>query len=276
MDDLLVDYVIKNAIYEDLAFGDITTDNSISGNKLSKAFIILRNDSLISGIDIAKRVFSFIDDSLFVKPYISDGDFCKSNSKILYVEGKARSILKAERTAINFMARMSGIADITAKFVNKLSGFKTKLLDTRKTTPGLRLIEKLASKHGGALNHRFNLSSAVLVKENHIKAAGSICSVIKKLKNNIPPSIRIELETSNLNEVKQALDLGIDFIMLDNFSIEDIKKALKLIKNKAIVEISGNVNLKNIEEIAKLNVDFISTSAMFHSSKWADYSLLFE
>jgi nicotinate-nucleotide pyrophosphorylase (carboxylating) len=194
---------------------------------------------------------------------------------ILQIEGNARSILKAERVALNFMGRMCGISMLTREYVRRIEGTKTQLLDTRKTTPGLRLLEKSATVIGGARNHRLCLTDGVIVKENHIRAAGSIAKAVARLLESLPPTLKIEVETTNLDEVQQALDAGADLIMLDNMSISEMTLAVRTVRGRALLEASGNVRLENVREIAETGVDFISTGAIIHSARWADLSLLF-
>jgi len=195
---------------------------------------------------------------------------------LLKISGDARSILKAERVALNFLGRMCGIATATRAFTKALEGTKTQLLDTRKTTPGLRLVEKSATLTGGARNHRFSLTDGVLVKENHIRAAGGITKAVERLKESLPPLVKIEVETTSLAEVQEALDAGADMIMLDNMSIAEMALAVRTVRGRARLEASGNVKLDNVREIAETGVDFISTGATIHSARWSDLSLLFD
>jgi nicotinate-nucleotide pyrophosphorylase (carboxylating) len=202
--------------------------------------------------------------------------FVAKGTELLSIQGRARAILKAERVALNLFARMCGIATLTREFVKALEGTKTQLLDTRKTTPGLRILEKSATVIGGARNHRFGLCDGVIVKENHIRAAGGITQAVNRLHESLPPTLKIEVETTHLNEVKEALAAGADIIMLDNMNLEQMREAVQLINGRALVEASGNVRLHNVRDIAGTGVDFISTSSVITGSKWTDLSLLFD
>ncbi|OGC83252.1 MAG: nicotinate-nucleotide diphosphorylase (carboxylating) [candidate division Zixibacteria bacterium RBG_16_43_9] len=268
--------IVKIALEEDLGKGDITSELIIPEKQKGMGFIIAKEKGIIAGLEVAKSVFKQVDPGLVFKPLVSDGDKVRPNQKVALIRGKAKSILAGERTALNFLQRLSGIATLTGEFVRKIRGTKAKILDTRKTTPGLRLLEKYAVKKGGGKNHRQGLYDMILIKDNHIEAAGSISLAIRKALRN-RKGLKIEVETRNLEEIKEALNFKINRIMLDNFRSEDLKKAVKLIrsKNKKVeIEASGKVNLKNVRKIALSGVDFISVGALTHSAKALDFSLL--
>ena len=271
-----IEKIVKIALKEDLGFGDITSDLIISEKQKGKGFIIAKEKGIIAGLEVAKSVFEEVDAGLMFKFLISDGDKVRPGLKVALIQGKTKSILAGERTALNFLQRLSGIATLTNKFVRKTEGTSTKILDTRKTTPGLRFLERDAVKKGGGENHRQGLYDMILIKDNHIQAAGSISSAIKKALRN-RRGLKIEVETKNLKEIKEALNFKIDRIMLDNFKPENLKKAVKLIrsKNKKVeIEASGRVNLKNVRKIALSGVDYISVGALTHSARALDFSLL--
>ena len=270
-----IDPIIIRAIQEDWGHGDWTTDLAVPENKMAVAKIIAKEDCIIAGVEVASRVFHKVDADIQIDLQCENGAAVKDRQTILEIRGSARSILKAERVALNLLSRMSGIATKTRAFVDAVEGTFTQILDTRKTTPGLRILEKSATVVGGARNHRFGLSDGVIVKENHIRAAGSIQNALGKLLESLPPTMKIEVEVTNLDEVKQALEAGAEMLMLDNMSLDAMQEAVSFIKGRALVEASGNVKLSNVKEIAQTGVDFVSTSAILHSSRWVDLSLLF-
>jgi nicotinate-nucleotide pyrophosphorylase (carboxylating) len=267
--------MITRAIEEDWGGGDWTTDICVPEATQATARLIAKEATVASGVEVARAVFLKVDPTLRIDTKVANGADLKSGDLILQVEGNARSILKAERVALNFMGRMCGISTLTREYVRRIEGTKTQLLDTRKTTPGLRLLEKSATVIGGARNHRLCLTDGVIVKENHIRAAGGIAKAVARLLESLPPTLKIEVETTNLDEVQQALDAGADLIMLDNMSISEMTLAVRTVRGRALLEASGNVRLENVREIADTGVDFISTGAIIHSARWADLSLLF-
>lgn len=272
---LQIDPIIRRALEEDWGSGDWTTDLCVPFGTQSKAIIIARGETVVSGIEVAKAVFLCVDPSLQVEILVENGSKTVKNQELLRVSGRARSILKAERVALNFLGHMSGIAWETRKYVEKLKPYRCKLLDTRKTTPGLRILEKAATATGGARNHRLCLTDGVLVKENHIRAAGGIKEAVNRLLEGLPPTIKIEVETTNLSEVNEALEAGADLIMLDNMPHAEMAMAVRTVRGRVLLEASGNVTLDNIASIAETGVDFVSSSAVFHGGKRADLSLLF-
>ena len=274
----LVDNLINLALAEDTGSGDITTDAIVSQNVKGEAYVVAKEDMVLSGINVFKKVFQNVSGQWSVvsgqfKERYRDGEIVRSEKIIIEISGNMRSLLTAERTALNFLQRMSGIATLTKKFVDSVKGFKAKIIDTRKTTPCLRILEKYAVQCGGGINHRFGLYDGILIKDNHIKAAGGIIKAVKRVRDNAPHLIKIEVETKSLKEVKDALNCKVDVIMLDNMDIPTIKKAVKLIDKRALIEVSGGVTLKNVSEIAATGVDYISIGALTHSARAVDISM---
>lgn len=269
--------IIINAIREDVGGGDHTSLASIPSNSKSKAKLLVKENGIIAGVEIANLVAREIDKNLKIKKYILDGSFVKVGDIVFEISGKAQSILKAERLVLNIMQRMSGIATKTNQLVQLCKGSKTQLLDTRKTTPGLRILEKIAVKIGGGNNHRFGLYDMILIKDNHIDYAGSIENAINSANTYLKSKnkkLKIEIETRNLNELKEVLRVGkINRIMLDNYSPSGIRKALVLINRKYETEASGGITEKNLREYALTGVDYISVGALTHSVKSLDLSL---
>ena len=267
-----IDELIKKALSEDINYLDLTTEAIIDKNMKSSAELISKQCGIIAGTFVFKRVFDILG-NVECSINLDEGSFVKKGDVICTLYGSTKNILIGERTALNFIQRMSGIATTTWQFVKELEGTRTKLLDTRKTTPTLRILEKYSTNIGGALNHRFNLSDGILIKDNHIKAAGSIKKAVEMVKFKYGNLKKIEVEVETIDMVKECLECGVDIIMLDNMNIEDIKKAVSIINGKALIEVSGNVTLENIREIAETNVDFISTGYITHSYKSLDLSL---
>lgn len=272
MNYLLADKYIKEALLEDIDDGDITTESIIKENKACEVFLIAKEDGILCGSEIFKRVFQILKEA-DAEFYIKEGEFIKKGNTIGRVFGSSKAVLMGERSALNFLQRMSGIATLTKKYVNELQGTKTKILDTRKTTPNFRLFEKYAVKCGGGTNHRYNLSDGVLIKDNHINAAGSIKEAVKLARENMPFVRKIEVETENINMVMEALDAKADIIMLDNMTLETMTEAVKIINYKALTEASGNITLENIHNVALTGVNFISVGALTHSYKVLDLSM---
>jgi nicotinate-nucleotide pyrophosphorylase (carboxylating) len=267
--------IIKRALDEDMPFGDITSD-AIFKDEQSTAKLIAKEKGIISGIDVAKAVFLEVDSTACVDIKIKDSEPVSEGDIIAVIKGRTSSLLKAERTALNILQRMSGIATKTGSFTEKVKGRDVKIVDTRKTTPGLRMLEKYSVIQGGGNNHRFSLSDAVMIKDNHIKAAGSIKEAISKVRKSAPFTAKIEVETSNINEVKEALKENADIIMLDNMSLKDIVEAVNYIDKRAIIEASGNVSIETISGIAETGVDIISIGALTHSFSSLDISMKIE
>lgn len=274
--EIQLEPIVTRALAEDWGFGDWTTDLCVPADKQSRARIITREDIIVSGVDVVRAVFAKVDSSVRIDAKAQNGSRLKANDVIVEISGNARSILKAERVALNFLGRMCGVATTTRSFVDQLHGTKCQLLDTRKTTPGLRLLEKAATVTGGARSHRIGLCDGVIVKENHIRAAGGIKPAVSRLLESLPPTLKIEVETTNLDEVQEALDAGADIIMLDNMAVSEMTLAVRTVRGRVKLEASGGVKLDTVKTIAETGVDFISTGSIVHSSRWADLSLQFE
>lgn len=272
LDKFLILDIIKNALLEDMNLGDLSS-NLIDGDITGKAVITFKENGIVSGIDIVKETFKFVDEDIKFMPIKKDGESVLKGEDICTIHGRLTSILKSERVALNFLQRMSGIATKSKVYAEKVSKYNVKIVDTRKTTPGLRILEKYSVRVGGCYNHRYNLSDGVMIKDNHIKALGGIEHAVKKAREVVSHTIKIEVEVSNLLEVQEALNSSADIIMLDNMDIDDMKKAVEIINKKAIVEASGNVILNNVEDIAKTGVDIISVGELTHSVKSLDISL---
>ena len=272
MNFLVIDNIIKNALLEDIPNEDISTNCIIDEKSRSTVDLICKENGIIAGTEIFKRVFEILGD-VEINLYKNDGDNVYIKEKIGMLKGNTRKILMGERVALNLLQRMSGIATLTSKFVEEIKHTKAKLLDTRKTTPNLRILEKYSVKVGGGHNHRFNLSDGVMLKDNHINAAGGIKNAVKLAKENSSFVRKIEVETENIEMVKEALDVKADIIMLDNMDLATAHKAVELIKGRALIEFSGNVELENIKKIAEIGVDYISVGALTHSAKVLDLSM---
>ena len=270
-----IDALIEAALKEDMPAGDITSENIVPSDSISRAFIVAKEEGVLAGIYVAERVMKKIDRTVFFKIHKKDGQKMNRGDKIAALKGPSVSLLKGERTALNFLQRMSGIATTTQKFVKALDGKKTKILDTRKTTPGLRSLEKYAVWMGGGTNHRFSLSDMVIIKDNHIKIVGNISDAVLLARKKIKPGIKIEVETTNREEAEEALKCGADIVMLDNMSLKRMREVVKLLNGKVLVEVSGNINLSRASKIADLGVDFISVGALTHSYKSLDISMEF-
>lgn len=267
-----VDEYLLNALKEDITSEDVTTNSILRNKTMGMANLICKEDGIISGIEVFQRVFTLLGEVIFETTY-KDGDPVSNGDIIGTITGDMRVILSGERTALNYLQRMSGISTLTNKLVKALEGTKTKLLDTRKTTPNMRLFEKYAVKVAGGLNHRYNLSDGVLLKDNHIGAAGSITKAIQLAREYAPFVRKIEVEVENLDMVKEALDAGADIIMLDNMDDAAMKEAVLLIGDRALTECSGNVTLERLKEISQVGVDFVSCGALTHSAPILDFSL---
>lgn len=266
---------IKEALEEDIGSGDITTNAIISDKETAAGKVIAKEDLILCGLNIVKNIFSYLDKNIEITPSFTDGEKASKGNTLLTFSGNTRSLLSGERVALNILQRLSGIATLTAKFVEKVP-HSVKILDTRKTTPGMRFLEKYAVRCGGGSNHRFGLYDALLIKDNHIKAAGSITKTVEKVRKKIPQPQKIEVEVKNMDEVKEALLMECDVIMLDNMPSDLIKEAVRIINKKAMIEISGNIGLNNIENIASLGIDSISIGSITHSAPAVDISMVFD
>ncbi len=267
------DEMILSALREDITSEDITTNSVMPDYALGEVDLICKQDGVIAGLGVFKRVFELLDKETEVTFFVKDGDKVENGQLLGKVKGDIRVLLSGERTALNYLQRMSGIATYTRSIADLLEGTDTKLLDTRKTTPNMRVFEKYAVKVGGGYNHRFNLSDGVLLKDNHIGAAGSVKEAVRMAKEYCPFVRKIEIEVENLDMLKEALEAGADIIMLDNMSVEDMKEAVRLCKGKAETECSGNVTKENVARLTDIGVDYISSGALTHSSPILDLSL---
>ena len=270
-----IDRVIKMSLEEDMPFGDITTENIISEDSVSKARFIAKENGVVAGLPVAERTFYLIDKRVNFEIMKPEGSLVEKGDVIATVEGPTIAILEGERTALNLLQRLSGVATRTHGLATLVEGTSAHVVDTRKTTPGLRYLEKYAVRVGGGQNHRFSLSDGVLIKDNHIAAAGSVSAAVSAVRGKIPHTIRIEVETENLDMVQEALDAGADIIMLDNMDNEQMAQAVKIIAGRALVEASGDIDEVRIRGVADTGVDIISVGRITHSVKSLDISLRF-
>ncbi len=268
--------LIENALKEDIGSGDITTNALVPDELVRKATMVAKSSGTIAGLAIAEAVFSHLSPNIEWKQFVKDGDSVKKGDLLVEMQGPFRALLSGERVALNFLQRMSGIASMTALFVEQVADFGTKILDTRKTAPGLRLLDKYAVKAGGGENHRIGLYDMVLVKDNHIKVAGGIRNAVRQIRNQVPAGMKIEVETTTIEEVEEAVEMQADVIMLDNMSNETMQKCVELIQRRAKTEASGNMNLDRVREVASTGVDYISIGALTHSVIAMDISMNIE
>lgn len=270
---LNADELILSALKEDISSEDVSTNSVMPQFQLGEVELLCKEDGVIAGLPVFSRVFELLDGNTEVTLFAKDGDTVKKGQKLGVVRGDIRVLLSGERTALNYLQRMSGIATYTRSIAVLFEGSKTKLLDTRKTTPNMRIFEKYAVKVGGGYNHRYNLSDGVLLKDNHIGAAGSVAKAVAMAKEYAPFVRKIEIEVENLDMFKEALEAGADIIMLDNMSVEDMREAVRLAAGKAEIECSGNVTRENVERLIDIGVDYISSGALTHSAPILDLSL---
>ena len=270
---LQADHLIMEALKEDISSEDVTTNSVMKEAVRGEVELICKQDGIIAGLGVFRRVFELLDDQMEITFFCEDGDEVKKGEKMGLLRGDIRVLLSGERVALNYLQRMSGIATYTRDVAKLLAGSKTKLLDTRKTTPNMRIFEKYAVRVGGGYNHRYNLSDGVLLKDNHIGAAGSVTKAVQMAKAYAPFVRKIEVETENLDMVKEAVEAGADIIMLDNMPPKEMRKAIALIDGRAETECSGNVTKENIERLTSLGVDYISSGALTHSAPILDISL---
>ena len=269
---ILIDKYILAALQEDMTSGDITTD-AILRDERAEVDLRAKDKGILAGLDVFKRVFEILDEDVSFEFYFSDGDEVNNKDLIGKISGRAKAILEGERTALNFLQRMSGIATYTKKMVDALDSDHVKILDTRKTTPNMRVFEKYAVTLGGAYNHRYNLSDGIMLKDNHIDAAGGIREAVEKVRSLNPFVKKIEVEVENFDQVREALEAKADIIMLDNMDIEEIKEACKIINKRAIIECSGNISLENINSYRDLDIDYISSGAITYGAGVLDLSM---
>ena len=265
--------IIKAALAEDIGTGDITTQATVSPKKRGRAQALAKDDFIVAGLDVFETVFKSLDKNIKVKKWVADGCRARKGEVIAEVAGSLASILQAERVALNLFQRMCGIATLTARYVEAVRGTKAIILDTRKTIPGLRVLDKMAVRLGGGANHRAGLYDAVLIKDNHIEAAGGITAAVEAQRKYLKKPMKIEVETKSMREVREALACGVDIIMLDNMTVAAMKKAVDWVSGRALLEASGNVNLQRIAKIAATGVDMISVGELTHSVRAVDISL---
>lgn len=270
-----IDAIVRGALKEDLPQGDVTSENLIPRRSVSRAVFLARQPGVLAGIDVAGRVFKKIDRRIAFQKRLADGQSFRAGDVLAEVRGNSIAILKGERTALNFLQRMSGIATTTKKFVEAVAGSKTKILDTRKTTPGLRVLEKYAVKMGGGENHRLNLSTMALVKDNHLQLVGDIRAAVRKIRKKTGRGIKIEIEVTSFSQARAAVRAGADMIMLDNMPLRKMKAVIAWAKGKIPIEVSGNVDLDSVRRIARLGPDYISVGKLTHSYTSLDLSLEF-
>ncbi len=273
LDNFLIDKHVLAALEEDIGFGDITTDNLAKDGDVLIAKLNTRSNGILCGIKVFERVFKLLSDKIHFEFYFKDGDKINAGDTIAVISGPAEAILKGERTALNYIQRMSGIATETKKYQDAIGNNKARISDTRKTTPNFRAFEKYSVFIGGACIHRFNLADCAMIKDNHIKLAGSLSNAVNLIRKNISHTHKIEVECDTIEQVKEAISCGADIIMLDNMSCSTMKEAVSLINNKAIIEASGNVNLETVNEIARTGVDIISSSAIVAKAPTLDLAL---
>lgn len=270
-----LDEFILAALREDIGTGDITTNSCVPGDAVSRGSFTAKDTGVICGLDVAARVFARLDERVRFTAFCSDGDRVERGFALAGIEGPSRSVLMGERVALNLLQRMSGIATRTAAAVAEVEGTRARIADTRKSTPGLRALEKYAVRTGGGVNHRFNLADGVLIKDNHIKAAGGIAPAVSSARGSVPHTLKIEVETETLSEVAEALEAGADIIMLDNMDTGTMREAIRLIDGRAMTEASGNMDGRDLREVAATGVDIISMGALTHSVRALDISLKF-
>lgn len=271
-----IEQIITLALAEDLGTGDITTMSVIPEGATTTGKFIAKEQGVICGLKVARRVFQFLDSEVEVNALCKDGDLVSKGDVIAVVSGSAAAILSGERVALNFLQHLSGIATKTYHIAQSVSSTSLKIVDTRKTNPGMRVLEKYAVRIGGGFNHRMNLSDGILIKDNHIRAAGGITPAVKAARRNAPQTLRIEVEVENLAQVQQALDAGADILMLDNMDLDMMTKAVKLVNGRALTEASGNMDQKDLLEVAATGVDMVSIGALTHTVKAMDISLRFK
>ena len=275
MNKFYIDDLIKNALSEDINYIDVSSEYIFTDEDKSEAYFVSKADGVLAGINVAMRVFELLDDEFEYKLYKKDGDKIKTGDLIAEFSGKTAELLKGERTALNLLQHMSGIATQTNACVEAVEGTGVSIVDTRKTLPGLRPIQKYAVTCGGGKNHRYNLSDAAMLKDNHIDAAGSITKAVKALKDKVGHMVNIEVETRNMDEVKEALEAGASIIMLDNMTVEEMQECVKYVDRRAVLEASGNITYENLRQKAKSGVDIISMGALTHSVTAFDISMKF-
>ncbi|MCS7197615.1 MAG: carboxylating nicotinate-nucleotide diphosphorylase [Candidatus Bipolaricaulota bacterium] len=270
---LAVRELVERALREDIGAGDVTTEAICGPDQMGRAVIRAKEPCVVAGLPIVQAVFAALDAQIQFMPRVREGDQLFAGQALAELEGRLRAILTGERTALNILQRLSGIATLTARYVEAVRDFPVKILDTRKTAPGLRILDKYAVRVGGGQNHRLGLYDGVLIKTNHIRAAGGIAKAIERARRSVPPTLKIEVEVKNLHELQEALEARADIIMLDNMALEEMREAVKIVGGRALLEASGGVTLENVRQIAATGVDFISVGALTHSVKAIDMHL---
>jgi len=272
-ENILIEKIVEQALLEDIGTGDITTDSVVHSNLKAKGIIKTSEDGIVAGLNIVNLVFKKLDSEIIFQEKIKDGMKVTRGKVLAEIGGSSRTILMGERVALNFLQRMSGIATITFKFCQEVKDFPVRIVDTRKTTPGLRILEKYAIRMGGGYNHRFGLYDAVLIKDNHIAVSGGIKSAVNSVRKQISHTVKIEVEVENLSQLKDALEMKVDIIMLDNMDLDTMEEAVKIAKGKALIEASGGITLEKVRNIAQTGVDLISIGSLTHSVKSLDISM---
>lgn len=275
MNSFILDPILRRALEEDIGTGDVTTLATIEPGTQASAELIAKEDFVLSGIDVAQRVFKLLSAETAFEKLITDGQTVKRGEVLAWIKGEAAVLLQGERVALNLLQRMSGVATLTAAFMREVEGTRAIVVDTRKTTPGLRVLEKYAVRSGGGGNHRMALYDAVLIKENHVAAAGGITAAVSRAKQRVPHTQKIEVEVRNQDEVAEALAAGADILLLDNMSLQELAAAVELVDGRALTEASGGVNLETVRAIAETGVNLISVGALTHSYRSVDISMLF-
>jgi len=270
-----VERIVRQALQEDIGLGDVTTQATIEPGTQSRAELVAKEDFVLSGGAVAGEVFRQLDREVAFEALIADGQQVRRGEVIAWIKGDAMTLLQGERVALNLLQRMSGISTLTRRFVEAIEGTRATIVDTRKTTPGLRALEKYSVRMGGGRNHRTSLYDGVLIKENHIAAAGGVAVAIERARARVPHVLKIEIETQNLDEVREALEAGAEIILLDNMSLDQLREAVALVDGRALTEASGGVNLETVADIAATGVDLISVGALTHSYRSVDISMLF-
>jgi nicotinate-nucleotide pyrophosphorylase (carboxylating) len=268
-----IDRLIDLALEEDIGSGDITTENLVDAQAKGRGLIVAKEDLVVAGLDLARRVFQRVDAVMELNSACTDGDTVHSGDTVAELSGRLATLLTGERVALNFLQRLSGIATLTRGYITRLAGKQVKLLDTRKTTPGWRQLEKWAVRVGGGTNHRMGLYDAILIKDNHIAAAGSISEAVKRVMAKVPSGTTIEVETVDLDQVREAMDAGAHIIMLDNMSTEEIKAAVSMVGGRSKLEVSGGITQERLAELADTGIDYISSGALTHSARAVDLSM---
>lgn len=271
-----IERIVRTALEEDIGLGDVTTEVTVAAETVARAELVAKEDFTLAGIDVAATVFRTLDREVKFEKLFEDGRRVRRGEVIAWIRGKATILLQGERVALNLLQRMSGIASLTARYVEQVAGTGAVIVDTRKTVPGLRALDKYAVRMGGGRNHRIGLFDGVLIKENHISAAGGITAAIERARLKLPHTLKIEIETRDLQEIQEALDAAADIIMLDNMDCSEMRQGVALIAGRALIEASGGVNLETVRDIAETGVNIISVGALTHSVKAADISMLFD